>query len=75
MISNALSPGESKIGGGAVTQLIAAICEDGQKIVTVSDRMVSTADMTLTFEPEESKAQRISDKAVVLIAGTLQSQT
>ncbi len=54
-----------------MTQLIAAICEGGKKVVTVSDRMVSTADMTLAFEPEESKAQPIAHKAVVLVAGTM----
>jgi len=58
-------------GGDTMTQLIAAICDGGQTVVTVSDRMVATGDMTLTFEPEESKAQPISNKAVVLLAGTL----
>lgn len=54
-----------------MTQLVGAICEDGEKVITVTDRMVSTADMTLTFEHPHMKAVRISDKAVVLIAGTV----
>ena len=54
-----------------MTQLIAAICEGGKNIVAVSDRMVSTADMTLTFEPDEIKAQPVGHKALVMIAGTL----
>lgn len=54
-----------------MTQLVAALCEGGKQIVTVSDRMVSTGDMTLTFEPEEMKARRITDRSVVLTAGTL----
>ena len=54
-----------------MTQLIAALCEKGKAVVTVSDRMVSTTDMTLTFEPDESKARWLTDRSVVLTAGTL----
>ncbi len=54
-----------------LTQLVAAICENGNTIVTVSDRMVSTGDMTLTFEHSDRKAQPITKNAVVLIAGTM----
>lgn len=54
-----------------MTQLIAAICESGKAVVTASDRMVSSSDMTLTFEQEQRKAERITDKAVMLIAGTM----
>ncbi len=54
-----------------MTQLIGAICEKGSKIVTVSDRMVGTGDMTLTFEHEQPKAQVILKTAVVLTAGTM----
>lgn len=54
-----------------MTQLIAALCEGGKGVVTVSDRMVSTLDMTLTFEPEDMKARPITDRSVVLTAGTV----
>ena len=54
-----------------MTQLIGAICEDGKKVITVSDRMVSTGDMTLMFEQPRPKAELISPKAVVLTAGTI----
>jgi len=53
-----------------VTQLIGAICECGKKIVTVSDRMVSSGDMTLTFEQERMKAIKLTDHSLVLTAGT-----
>ena len=55
----------------SMTQLIGAICKDGQKVIALSDRMVSTGDMTLTFEHPRMKAERLSDKAVVLTAGTV----
>lgn len=54
-----------------MTQLVGAICEDGNKVITVSDRMVSTGDMTLTFEHPHMKAVPVSERAVVLIAGTV----
>ena len=53
-----------------MTQLIGAICECGEKIVTVSDRMVSSGDMTLTFEQERMKVIQLTDNSVVLTAGT-----
>jgi hypothetical protein len=54
-----------------MTQLIAAICDGGQSVVTVSDRMISTGDMTLTFEPDRSKAIPIARNAVLLTSGTM----
>lgn len=54
-----------------MTQLIAAICESGKIVVTASDRMVGTGDMTLTFEHEQPKAQMVTPTAVVLTAGTM----
>lgn len=54
-----------------MTQLVAAICEHGEKVITVSDRMVSTGDMTLTFEHPRMKAVKMSERAIVLTAGTV----
>jgi len=54
-----------------MTQLIAAICDGGQTVLTVSDRMISTGDMTLTFEPDRSKAIPIAPNAVLLTSGTM----
>ncbi len=54
-----------------MTQLVAAICDDGQKVITVSDRMVSSGDMTLTFEHSDRKAQAITSHSAILIAGTM----
>jgi len=54
-----------------MTQLIGALCDSKHTVVTVSDRMVSSADMTITFEPDRPKYSRITDKCVILTAGTL----
>jgi hypothetical protein len=54
-----------------MTQLIAALCDGGKAAIAVSDRMVSTSDMTLGFEAPDPKSEIISDKFVVLIAGTI----
>jgi hypothetical protein len=54
-----------------MTQLIAALCDGGKTAIAVSDRMVSTSDMTLGFEAPDAKSDIISDRFVVLIAGTI----
>ncbi|MDA2912955.1 hypothetical protein MYX77_03165 [Acidobacteriia bacterium AH_259_A11_L15] len=54
-----------------MTQLTAAICDKGNTVVALSDRMVTTADMTLGFESPNRKAEVIGHKSAVLIAGTL----
>ena len=54
-----------------MTQLIGVICEHGKKVITLSDRMVSTGDMTLAFEHPHIKAKAISQAAVVMTAGTV----
>jgi len=54
-----------------MTQLIGVICENGKNVITLSDRMVSTGDMTLAFEHPRMKAVAISQRSVVMTAGTL----
>lgn len=54
-----------------MTQLIGAIRNKGSTVLTVSDRMISTGDMTLAYEHPRRKAQPIGDRAVVLTAGTV----
>jgi len=54
-----------------MTQLIGALCNNKSTVVTVSDRMVSSGDMTITFEPDRPKYNKITGKCVVLTAGTL----
>ncbi|MGH2453543.1 MAG: hypothetical protein ACRDF5_07245 [bacterium] len=54
-----------------MTQLIATLCDDGKTAIAVSDRMVSTSDMTLGFEAPDPKSEVIDDNFVVLIAGTI----
>lgn len=55
----------------SMTQLIGALCDNKSTVVTVSDRMVSSGDMTITFEPDRPKYRRVTDKCVILTAGTL----
>lgn len=54
-----------------MTQLVGAICEHGTKVITISDRMVSTGDMTLSFEHPRLKAFAVTEQSVVLTAGTV----
>lgn len=54
-----------------MTQLIAAICENGAKVVALSDRMVTTVDRTLAFEPEFPKAVIVARNVLALTAGTI----
>ena len=54
-----------------MTQLVAAICDQGRKIIALSDRMVTTGDMTLGFEHEERKMYILTEKAIILLAGTI----
>lgn len=51
-----------------MTQLVGAICEGGNVVVVLSDRLVSRAG--LTFE-RGSKGEKIADNAMVLTAGTV----
>ena len=51
-----------------MTQLIGAVCENGKKILLLSDRLVSRAG--LAFE-RETKGQKIATNAMVLSAGTV----
>lgn len=72
-----LRPGESSgrvddyLGGKPMTQLIAIICDCGRSLVGISDRMVTTGDMTLGFESPNRKAEIITSKSAVLLAGTV----
>ncbi|MBA7540837.1 hypothetical protein ES705_33140 [subsurface metagenome] len=54
-----------------MTQLIGALCDNGKSIITLSDRMVSSGDMTITFEPDSPKYNSINEKCIILLAGTL----
>lgn len=55
-----------------MTQLVAAICHcgDNPKVIGITDRMLSSSDMTLTFERNEPKIETITNKSAVLKAGT-----
>ena len=53
-----------------MTQIIAALCNNRDEIVLVSDRMVSASDDSLQFE-YEPKIQMITEYAACLISGTM----
>jgi len=53
-----------------MTQIIGVICDDGEKAIAVSDRMITTADLSLAFEHESRKISHISTNCVVLTAGS-----
>lgn len=61
---------DSREGEETVTQLVGVLCEDRTKVVLVSDRMVSQADMSLAFE-HEAKYEVITPTTIVLRAGTV----
>ena len=56
-----------------MTQLVSAIClcDNKPKVIGLTDRMLTSADMTLTFERDEPKIEVITNKSAVLTAGTL----
>ena len=56
-----------------MTQLVAVIChcQDNPTVVGITDRMLSTSDMTLTFERDEPKIEIVTNKTSVLTAGTI----
>lgn len=56
-----------------MTQLVAALCQcDGNpRVIGISDRMISSSDMTLTFERDEPKIEVITNTTAVLTAGTI----
>lgn len=60
-------------GDKFMTQLVAALCqcEGNPKVIGLSDRMLSSRDMTLTFERDESKIEMVTDRSSVLTAGTI----
>jgi len=53
-----------------MTQLVGVLCESKEKVILISDRMVTTANGSLAFE-HETKSAFISPNAIVLTAGTV----
>jgi len=53
-----------------MTQIIAAICDARKKIVALSDRMLTTRDLSLAFEHEEPKVERVTEHCLALTAGS-----
>jgi hypothetical protein len=56
-----------KKGGRPMTQLVAALCqcEGKPRVIGITDRMLSTSDMTLTFERDEPKIEIITSRTAV----------
>ena len=53
-----------------MTICIAAICENGEKIVTAADRMFTVNQpLNVQFEPQISKIEPLSPSCVGMIAG------
>lgn len=53
-----------------MTQIIGAVCDKGKKALAISDRMITTADLSLSFEHEEPKCDKLTDNCVALTAGS-----
>ena len=53
-----------------MTQIIAAICDGRKKVIALSDRMLTTRDLSLAFEHEEPKIEKITEHCVALTAGS-----
>jgi hypothetical protein len=64
------SPSEGIRGRILVTQLVGVLCENRNKVVLLSDRMLTTADQSLAFE-HEAKCEIVASNALVLTAGTI----
>ena len=64
---------ENNEGHKDMTQLVSALClcEGKPRVIGLTDRMLSSADMTLTFERDEPKIEIITSKSAVLTAGIL----
>src|SRR5712692_5502828 len=53
-----------------MTVCIAAVCEDGKKIVVAADRMFTAPPpLNLEFETEEQKIESLAPSCVVLMSG------
>jgi hypothetical protein len=53
-----------------MSQYIAASCNNGNELIIISDRMVSSADFSLTFE-HETKLDRLTNSVCALCAGSI----
>ena len=67
---NSIKHKHKKHRRGQMTQIIAALCENREKLVMVSDRMVSDEYDSLHFE-HEPKGQELSYNAMILSSGTM----
>ena len=53
--------------GDIMTQLVAAICEDGEAVVAVADRMITY--QLGAYEPDMVKAEMLAPKALIMMTG------
>ena len=53
-----------------MTQIIGAICDKGKKALAISDRMITTSDLSLAFEHESRKMDELSTNCIALTAGS-----
>jgi 20S proteasome alpha/beta subunit len=52
-----------------VTVCIAAVCDDGKKIVVAADRMFTASAVGLEFETEEQKIESLGQSCVMMFSG------
>jgi len=53
-----------------MTQIIGAICDGGKTALAISDRMITTSDLSLSFEHEIPKIDKITSNCIALTAGS-----
>lgn len=53
-----------------MTQIIGAICDERKKAIALSDRMITTSDLSLAFEHETPKIDKITSNCIALTAGS-----
>lgn len=47
-----------------MTQIIGAICDDRKTALAISDRMITTSDLSLSFEHEIPKMDEITSNCI-----------
>jgi hypothetical protein len=53
-----------------MTQIIGAICDNGKTALAISDRMITTGDLSLAFEHELPKMDELTPNCIALTAGS-----
>lgn len=54
----------------SMTQIIGAICDNSKRALAISDRMITTSDLSLSFEHETPKIDELATNCIALTAGS-----